>query len=58
MYGVFMLVSACAVAASKCEGRSTSFFLFVDKVFLDGLNVGLLMFVLFWMLLYNCWYLF
>jgi hypothetical protein len=57
-HGVFMLASACAVAASKCEGRPTSFFPSVDKVFLDGPNAGLPTFVLFWTLSYNCCHLF
>ena len=53
-----LLASACAVAASKCEGRPSTYFPSIDKVFLDGPNSGLATFVLFWTLSYNCCHLF
>jgi hypothetical protein len=58
LHGVFMLLTGVAVTASKCEGRPSTFFPSIDKVFLDGPNSGLATFVLFWTLSYNCCHLF
>jgi len=53
-----MLLTGLGVTASKCEGRPSTYFPSIDKVFLDGPNSGLATFVLFWTLSYNCCHLF
>ena len=58
LHGVFMLLTGLGVTASKCEGRPSTYFPSIDKVFLDGPNSGLATFVLFWTLSYNCCHLF
>lgn len=54
----FMLATGAAVASVKCEGKPSSYFPSIDKVFIDGPHAGFGTFVLFWTLSYNCAHLF
>jgi hypothetical protein len=53
-----MLATGAAVASVKCEGKPSSYFPSIDKVFIDGPHAGFGTFVLFWTLSYNCAHLF